>query len=310
MHLLTHPSGDGRVAVFGAGLIGSALLSRASAMGASLIARVPWAWSGDAMTCRNQNERARQWLAGEDRLDLVWSAGRAGFDAIVDLCVGLRAARPQRPLLLHLLSSAGGIHEGSGKVGPDKAIAPGRPYGELKLAQEALACSRLGRDGVAIYRPSAVFGWTRHGRRGLIMTLLANGLRYRVTTIIGRPESSRDFLWVRDLADWMMRGLRDPGRPGRCSILASGRPISMSEVLRAVEQTLGRRLYVQYRIDPREAPRLAYHPAVIAAGLHSQHLQVALRGMWVDAVGAARETAEGVNRVRSPVSRGDPLPSP
>lgn len=305
MHLLAHPDGNGRVALFGAGLIGAAVLERAIALGANRLLRIPWNWDGFAEQSRTQCALAAKVLAGEDRLDLVWSAGRAGFSAastvcdaelarftaIVDLCSKLRYERPDRPLLLHLLSSAGGVYEGSGEVGPETPVAPLRPYGELKLAQEALACSRLGPDGVAIYRPSAVFGWTRHGRRGLIMTLLANGLDYRTTTIVGSPDSSRDFVWVRDLSDWMVRGLRDPMRPGRCSILAAGRPRSMGEILRAVEQTLGRRLYVQYRIDPREPRRLAYRPSVVASGLHSHSLSVALRGMWVEAVGDARGAA-------------------
>lgn len=301
MHLLAHPSGEGRVALFGAGLIGSALLARAHALGVGAGVTMSWDWGADASQRQSQVAEAARRLAGEDRLDLIWSAGRAGFGAdasacaselasfavVVELCARLRAARPERPVLLHLLSSAGGVYEGSGEVGPDTPVAPLRPYGELKLAQETLACSRLGRDGVAIYRPSAVFGWTRHGRRGLIMTLLANGLGYRVTTIVGRADSTRDFLWVRDLADWMMRGLCDPARPGRCWILAAGRSRSMAEVLHAVEQTLGRRLYVQYRIDPREPRRLGYSPAVIAPGLHSHGLPVALRGMWVEAAGSA-----------------------
>jgi UDP-glucose 4-epimerase len=305
MHLLVQPMGEGRMALFGAGLIGSALLTRARELGAAASASMAWDWSADAARRQCLIAEAARRLAGTDRLDLIWSAGRAGFGAdaracehelanfaaIVELCDRLRTNRPQRLVLLHLVSSAGGVYEGSGEVGPGTPVAPLRPYGELKLAQEKLACSRLGKDGVAIYRPSAVFGWTRHGRRGLIMTLLANGLVYQVTTIVGRADSTRDFLWVRDLADWMMRGLRDPVRPGRCWVLAAGRSRSLAEVSHAVEQTLGRRLYVQYRIDPREPRRLAYHPAIIAPGLHSNELSVALRRMWVEAAGSAPSRA-------------------
>ncbi len=298
MWLLRHQDGSGRVVLFGAGLIGSELIQALKRQGAAVLVQADWRWDADADRVGQLNQASRL-LAGDDRIDVIWSAGRAGFGAdettcaaemenfhdIVECCARMRTIRPDRQVILHLVSSAGGIYEGSGEVGPRTRAAPRRPYGELKLKQEEWARSRLGANAIATYRPSAVYGWSRRGRRGLPMTLLANGLGYRVTSIVGSPEICRDFLWVRDLADWMVRGLRDPTRLGRAWILAAGRSQSISEVLRAVEQALGRRLYVQYRIDPSEPPRLGYLPSVIAPGMTSHSLSTALRSMRMDALG-------------------------
>ncbi len=162
------------VAQFGIGLLGSSILRALRVRGQLSEERLPLGW--DLCSEQGGAELAAIGTRLEELLDqssarelsVVWSAGRAGFSATpaeteaelasyqaaLDWAAAL-GERVGRPTSFHLLSSAGGLFEGSGLVTSQSAPAPQRPYGELKLRQEQALGERslLAR----IYRPTTVY---------------------------------------------------------------------------------------------------------------------------------------------------------
>jgi nucleoside-diphosphate-sugar epimerase len=178
------------------------------------------------------------------------------------------------------VSSAGGLYEGRRLVGPRTEPRPLRPYGRLKLAQEeALAASPAPLDA-RVYRLSSVYGHVAGGRRrGLIPTLLADGLRRRTSTVTGRPDTLRDFVWVEDVGRFVARELLRTGRGPVPAVttLAAGRPASLHEVRRLIESALGRRLHVTYA--PRDAGTadITFSPAALPPGWQPTDLRLGIR---------------------------------
>ena len=259
------------VAVFGAGLIGSAV-ARALSSHAALVRRtIRFAWQpvplapGLAAVEEEIAAELSKAKGNARRLSFLWSAGRAGFSArphettdelesfraVLALAARLAARFHDAAVAFHLISSAGGLFEGHRLVGADAVPAPRRAYSFLKQQQEdLLAGSPLtGR----VYRLSSVYGWVTPGHRiGLISVLLLNGIRRLVTPISGWMSTQRDFVFVEDVADFVARAILSDDASAALPpyLLAQGRPSSIWEVQRLVEAVLGHRIYVSYSLSP------------------------------------------------------------
>ncbi len=188
-----------------------------------------------------------------------------------------------------LLSSAGGLFEGQRYVGPETTPAPLRPYGSLKLAQEQelLNCSApLART---IVRLTSVYGYIRQGqRRGLIPTLICNGLKQQVSYIYGKMATLRDFVWIEDVVDHLADLLTAAALPGdSVTILAGDKPTSILEVQSLVERTLGRRIYLACLADTWNSEDITFSPAVCFRGRPGSDLRSTIRKIYQDAVDAA-----------------------
>lgn len=272
------------VAVFGAGLIGSAAVAACERLGGLRARRLALSWS-DPAAQRRDLAAIEEALLGEraGRLAVLWSAGAAGFAAgeaeaaaelasfraVLATCRRAAARRPDRPVSFHLVGSAGGLHEGSRLVAPGAEPAPRRPYGRLKLAQERELTEQAPELGRRIYRLSSVFGHLAEGRRrGLIPTLLADGLGQRVSTVTGRPDTLRDFIWAGDVGRYLARELARPdaGPAPAPATLAAGKPSTLLEVQRLIETALRRKLYLTYRPHEAGAADITFAPALLAPG--------------------------------------------
>lgn len=262
----------GWVGIFGVGLIGSALAAALRKRGAAFVGRYPITWDDPA-------ERTRQFAAIENviatslgaesgsAMQIVWSAGRCGFGAseteaaaerdVFDEAVAAieRAARrsPGSDLRFLLIGTAGGLFEGQRRVCRASQPDPKRPYGRLKFHQE----QRIQAEGVPwtpqIVRLSSVVGPIHRGRRrGLISTLIANGMRRMPTRIVGRMETLRDFISVKDVATFLAAQIArvDAAIEFPIMTLVSSKPSSLGEIQRLVERVTGRRLYVSYSLAP------------------------------------------------------------
>lgn len=291
-------SGDppGRlIALFGAGLIGTAIAEELAGRKFSRIreASVPWDDAPAFAPRLAEIEREISDAAGgrrsvgerspDVRLTVIWSAGNAGFDAtreqasaelerfaeIVALTDRLRRRFPARPVALALIGSAGGLFEGQRLVGPASLPAPRRPYGRLKLdEEETLLAAPPGIEPV-IFRLASVYGPLAGAhRRGLIPTLIANAFEGRVTRISGTANTLRDFVWVRDAARFVVsRLLGDPGIARESVVtLASCRPASILEIRKLVEDTLGRRLYVSFAPGQTNREDITFRTATMPPG--------------------------------------------
>ena len=144
------------IALFGVGLIGSAVARAVIQEGVRSAITLPFSWK-DA-DCREADlaslsETMIGMMAGSVRhVEVVWTAGRAGFAAgwsdveeelaafetVNCLCVQLHDALPVARHRIHMMSSAGGLFEGLRFVEEKTAPAPRRPYGHLKLERSSV----------------------------------------------------------------------------------------------------------------------------------------------------------------------------
>ena len=302
MLFLTNPRVDPRhqaVLLFGAGLIGGriaeSLLRRGWAGSES-----PTPWDDDAELGRHLDEVERlvsdEGGVNFERLDIVWSAGRAGFAAdeaqargeeqnfrrVLDLLSRL-AASSVADLVVHLVSSAGGLFEGQRHVDPSSVPSPCRPYGVLKLRQEELL-RELGTrrpDGARplvrrIYRLASVYGPAPRGvRRGLIGTLLLNAAEGRATPIVGQLTTLRDYVFTEDvarhLADACTTEVTDT-----CEVLASGKPTTIHEIVQHVGRVVHRVPRLVFAATRDNATDITFAPQVLPQRWSTTDLETAI----------------------------------
>ncbi|MBP1750104.1 MAG: NAD-dependent epimerase/dehydratase family protein, partial [Deltaproteobacteria bacterium] len=136
------------VAIFGTGLIGSAIVSRLQASASLHKQEVPFNWTADSSIQLRQLQDVETRIlngpgpnteeltscskpgVGLRSLRIVWSAGRAGFGAshdeterelyvfrmVLDMAERLAMQYPGDPVSFYLTSSAGGLFEGQRHV--------------------------------------------------------------------------------------------------------------------------------------------------------------------------------------------------
>ncbi len=276
------------IAVFGVGLVGSTLVDHLRSLAEMNASWLPFDWA-------DSDERDRQLggieaqivascgTAAGGRLTLVWSAGRAGFAASRDetgaelanfrtvLALGTRCAdelRNAKTRIVHF-SSAGGLFEGQRQVDSSSVPRPGRPYGELKEAEERLLLSA--RISAIIVRLSSVYGCVRTGQRaGLVSTLLLNGIRREVSSIFGSMDTLRDFVWANDVAAFVSRlilggGGPDPGE-ALTVLLASSRPTSIFEVQKIIEDLLGYKIFISHAPKASNVDDITFARSALPSG--------------------------------------------
>jgi nucleoside-diphosphate-sugar epimerase len=294
------------VVVFGAGLVGAALVERLRSLGGMEATSLPLDWADAALRDRELEElripiaRPPGSAAGR-RLTVVWSAGIAGFaagpkEAAAELA-NFRAVlafsercaedHPEAPIRFVHFSSAGGLFEGQRQVNARSVPAPRRPYGELKAAEERL----LAASGIpaVVLRLSSVYGRVRTGQRaGLISTLLVNGIRRRVSSIHGSMDTLRDFVWTHDVATFGARlvlGGSDPAR-ARTILLASGRPSSIFEVQKIIEDVLGYKIYIGHAPRATNRDDITFAHTALPPGWIASDLRANIGIVYRDAMRA------------------------
>jgi UDP-glucose 4-epimerase len=315
------PGAARAVAVFGIGLIGSAVVAALEAGSPMHRTALPLSWDEGAHRAGEMAEIERGIAAAlggprdgyagglGGRLAFVWSAGKAGFSAreeetagelesfraVLGVAEGLASANPELEVAFCLVSSAGGLFEGQRAVGQFSRASPRRPYGRLKLRQEELLFGARAPMARRVYRLASVYGHIATGhRRGLIPTLLRDGIRREVSTITGRMDTLRDFVWVEDVAGYVARDARH-ARADETVLLASTRPSSVYEIRTLVERVLGRRIYVTYSTDASNAEDVTFSSAAVPDGWRATDLESRVREIHRRAVGggAAFERAGG-----------------
>jgi nucleoside-diphosphate-sugar epimerase len=270
------------IALFGVGLIGSAVARAVIQEGVRSAITLPFSWK-DA-DCREADlaslsETMIGMMAGSVRhVEVVWTAGRAGFAAgwsdveeelaafetVNRLCVQLRDALPVARHRIHMMSSAGGLFEGLRFVEEQTAPAPRRPYGHLKLEEEQRA-NRLSAGIIPfIYRPSSVYGLgVFGGRAGLIATLIQNAKRYTPSRIVGQLDTVRDYVLVNDIGKFVAHCMNMRAERPESFLLASGRPTAIGEVLDIVGKVIGRPLYLKLDTAPSNASHFSYRRSAL-----------------------------------------------
>lgn len=322
MILLSEPGRNASfdvLAVFGVGLIGSAVVRWAEYLYGPLRRdELPLDWSDAsrqiaqlaAIETRIAAAHDRDERAHAPRLLILWSAGRAGFAACVEeteaelatfrrvlgFIERLAENHPRANVIFGMTSSAGGLFEGQRAVRDDTLPSPRRLYGKLKFAQESALKLLAGRIDRRIYRLTSVFGSVESSRRrGLIPTLVLNGLQHRVTQITGSLTTLRDYTWVGDVASYVTLDLVGSAGYGPPRILASTKPSSIFELCRLVERVIGRSVYVNFQADRSNQEHITFDHTTTPAGWCPTSLETCVRRIYRDAQCNANALAAGIN---------------
>ena len=276
--------------LFGAGTVGAAILAEVQQFAPFESRNLPLDWKlsttfSDQLTVIESmlDELLATWKPdGEHphRLNFIWSAGAAGFAAtdeqvsrelilyrkVLSSIERMTGRYPTIPATMVLMSSAGGLFEGQRGVTACSKPQPIRPYSRLKLQQEELLMQSSARLTKLIYRLTSVYGYIRnHQRRGLIPTLVANGLAQRVSQITGFSMTMRDYIWIEDVAKYITRILFEDPLLATDSVatLASCKPSSILEIQHVVEKTICRPLYLRYSPEVTNGVTMSFDTDVL-----------------------------------------------
>ena len=259
------------IILIGLGLIGDSILKRLLGTGSYIsLGEIPLDWN-HRDSLRDSMASAMEIVSREafkessiSSLVVIWAAGRAGFSAGSEQTSSefvafqsmaneiVRKKVMADRINFILFSSAGGLYEGQTNIDEDSRLTIRRPYGRLKLNQEAYVSNLEEISRIFIIRPSAVFGGISTTKRmGLIPTMIFNGLSYQVTDIVGSPHTLRDFVWVEDVARFVENLVIKIDELGEKRvnkyILASGKPSSIFEIKTKIESLLQRSLLISYK---------------------------------------------------------------
>lgn len=294
---LNAADGGRMIAVFGIGLVGSAIVRAIVRSGVDAIVDFPFSWtdpfgraSDFTSLAAAMEKMAKARMVRQ--VEVVWAAGRAGFNAsqaeveeeldafetVMQLCEELAVQLPTSRHRLHMTSSGGGLFEGRKFVDCQSIPAPQRPYGALKLQQEQRA--RKISSGVIplIYRPSSVYGFSGPaGRAGLVATLIRNATRYQTSRIFGRLDTVRDYVLANDIGSFMAQRIDQFSEKPQHFLLASGRATAMCEVLDIVRRAVGRPLYVSMDTAPSNANDISYRKSALPDGWFPTDLETGIK---------------------------------
>ena len=157
------------------------------------------------------------------------------------LCELLREGRYQT--LIHFSSSEA---YGSAQYVPmdeRHPFVPSTPYAASKAAGDQIVLSYQRTFGIdaAIVRPFNSFGPRQNEGTyaGVIPTVIRRALRGEPVVIHGDGEQTRDFIFVRDVADAAVRAYQVPASRGRVINIASGQERSVNRLVRSILEILG-----------------------------------------------------------------------
>lgn len=150
----------------------------------------------------------------------------------------LEAAKKHEVKKLVFASTGGAlIGDVTPPVNEESLPKPISPYGASKLCGEAYCnayAKAYGINTVAL-RFANVFGPYSAHKRGAVTAFIKAIMKNEPITIYGNGEASRDFLYVEDLCDGIIRSIDSELNPGEVLHLASG---VETTILELVEQLL------------------------------------------------------------------------
>lgn len=283
-----------QILLFGAGLIGDSIARSIANRRQHLLTRTKshWGEPGNLAEHELQMEAAVKKYPSERPLEIVWSAGSSGFNCDRESAdrefkefaahvgaIGTRAAQGNRRVNFTLISSAGGLFEGQRLVNTESKPEPKRPYGHLKLSMER-HLKNSDFPTLRIFRPTTVFGFIHdRQRKGLISTLIENGIKGRGSEIFGSVSTLRDYIFVEDIGEYACSRILEHGQEAGLEIklLSSGKPSTIGEIIYNVESALRTKIYMHYSLSPSNLANITYQQSLWAGGRSPTDLSTAIR---------------------------------
>ena len=222
----------------------------------------PWADPEQAREILHNQARGFENAVGDQPWRVIWAAGSATtstprdeamseLEPLTGVLTGLRSALPSGPGVFFLASSAGGVYAGSANppFSTETPTAPLSAYGELKLAQEAIAAEALGHlVPVVIGRISNLYGPGQNldKLQGLISRLALAAATRQPVNIFVPLDTIRDYIYVDDAALTVLETTELNGQePGVAyEIIASGRGTTIGQLIRTMNDVAKRKIPV------------------------------------------------------------------
>lgn len=125
------------------------------------------------------------------------------------------------------------------------------PYARSKILAEELARAYGTDHGLSVVA-LRIFNAYGPGQEGdmLLPTILSQAIKGG-EVVLRDPDPRRDFVYVDDIVDAFLAALRDVGAGFRCYNIASGRTVSVREVVRELEDAFGCHLPLRYTGERR-----------------------------------------------------------
>lgn len=212
-------------------------------------------------------------IAGDIRDSATLMAALAGVDAVIHLAADTRViesiADPALNFDVNVVgsfrlleamrasgvrrlvnASTGGaiIGEAEPPVHEDMVPSPIAPYGASKLAVEGLCSAWSASYGLQALslRFANVYGPRSYHKGSVVAAFMKQVLAGEPLVVHGDGEQTRDFVYVGDLCDGILRGIAS-GQAGVLQ-LGSGVPLSVNALIAALRQVVApRELRVEYR---------------------------------------------------------------
>jgi len=141
------------------------------------------------------------------------------------------------------------------------ASDPNSPYGASKAAATAYARMFYGSFHLptVVLRPSVVYGPGQSSRQLISMVLKALAEDRPIDVTEGRQ--TRDFVYVQDVVDVIIKSLTQPGIAGEAYNIGSGEVVTVRHCLELIERITGRAGLIQFGARPyHESERFHYEP--------------------------------------------------
>ena len=181
------------------------------------------------------------------------------------------------------LSSAGGLFEGQKNVSHDTQPNPKRPYSILKQNQENHLLNKQLFSSIEIIRLSTVFTIENFSKRkGLIQVLMENGIKNKITNIVGNESTIRDYICDKDVARYIVSRILLGKVHQKTSYLISGKPSSIFEIRRSIEKILGKRIYITYSNVKSNAEDNSYSSAIRPTNFSTGDLKQYLKLLFLN----------------------------
>ena len=243
------------------GLLGRAVASHAAEAGGSFTAG-PIRWSDSELALADLASALPAFSEQSDGRDwsVVWAAGAATVSSSAEQATreltvfrgfleALAAAHPSGEGRFLLASSAGGVYAGSQNppFGPSSEPAPVGTYGRLKLDQELAATNMLaGTCPVVLARIANLYGPGQNLAKlqGLISRLAWCAARQEPANIFVPLDTIRDYIDADDAARTCLAALSGDLAAVTVHVVASGRPVTVGQLIKMVSQVTRRRVPV------------------------------------------------------------------
>ena len=190
--------------------------------------------------------------------------------------VALWAAKQADVPRLVFSSSNAPLGDNAYPASEDKPMAPLSPYGAGKATGEAYVSAfhgAYGIDAVAV-RFSNAYGPRSARKTNVIPLFIRKAMAGEPLVIYGDGTQTRDFVFVTDLANGLIRAATTPGVGGEVFQLASGIETSLTDLVGMIGEVSGGNVEVQhepprageiqrnYSLMDKARDRLGYEPQV------------------------------------------------